>query len=60
MKCPYRMNEVHTCHDGKSWVYKEFAECYKELCPYWGAFESSVYGVVSGCRKVEKECLIER
>lgn len=56
MKCPYRMNEVHTCHDGKTWVYKEFADCYKEGCPYWGAVGDPIHGTISGCRKVEKDC----
>lgn len=52
MKCPYRMNEVHTCCNEKTYIYKEFAECYKEACPYWGELEPSV----CGCLKAEKEC----
>lgn len=39
MKCPYRMNEMHTCHDGKTWIYREFAECYGKPCPYFGVDE---------------------
>ena len=49
MKCPYRMDEVHTCNDGKTWIYKEFSDCYGELCPY---FDKSH---MSSCRKVTKE-----
>ena len=49
MKCPYRIDEVHTCHDGKTWIYREFADCYGELCPY---FDKSH---MSRCRKVTKE-----
>ena len=57
MKCPYRMDEVHDCHDAtKTWVYIEFGDCYKEDCPYWGTIEYSPYGAVDGCRKAEKEC----
>lgn len=37
MKCPYRMNEVHTCCNGKTWVYSEFADCYGGICPYFDA-----------------------
>lgn len=40
MKCPYRMNELHTCHDGKTYIYNEFAECYGKLCPYLLYFTS--------------------
>ena len=49
MKCPYRIDEVHTCHDGKTWIYKEFADCYGELCPYFDKYH------MSGCRKVTNE-----
>lgn len=49
MKCPYRMNEVHTCHNGKTWVYREFAECYCKLCPYFDAYS------MGSCRKVANE-----
>lgn len=38
MKCPYRMNEMHTCHDGKTWIYREFADCYGGVCPYFDAY----------------------
>lgn len=38
MKCPYRMDEVHTCHDGKVWIYRKFADCYGEMCPYFDAY----------------------
>ena len=50
MKCPYRMNELHTCHDGKTYIYKEFAECYKEGCPYFGVVREG-----KCCRKVGHE-----
>lgn len=33
MKCPYRMNEIHTYIDGKTYIQMEFADCYKEICP---------------------------
>ena len=36
MKCPYRMNEIHTCHNGKTFIYMEYAECYGKVCPYFG------------------------
>ena len=49
MKCPYRMNEMHTCHDGKTYIYKEFAECYGNVCPYFDDF------CMKGCRKVNNE-----
>ena len=50
MKCPYRINEVHICcDDGKTWIYKEFADCYWELCPYFDKYH------MSSCRKVTKE-----
>lgn len=52
MKCPYRMDEVHTCHDGKTWIYREFADCYGKICPYWHKLDTDT-GV---CLKVEKEC----
>lgn len=47
MKCPYRMNELHTCHDGKTYNYKEFAECYGKVCPYFGVDKKGGW-----CRKV--------
>nr|DAE05061.1 MAG TPA: hypothetical protein [Podoviridae sp. ctfAL26] len=50
MKCPHRMNEVHTCCNGKTYIYKEFAECYYSLCPYYRNDNHSVW-----CRKVECE-----
>ena len=50
MKCPYRMNELHTCHDGKTYIYNEFAECYGKLCPY---FDND--NKVGWCRKITKE-----
>lgn len=57
MKCPYRINELHTCHDGKTYAYKEFAECYQEACPYWGYVEYTPDGeTAGGCRKAEMEC----
>lgn len=52
MKCPYRMNEVHTCHDGKRWIYREFADCYEKLCPYFNAYPVGYCGKVAnenGC-----------
>lgn len=49
MKCPYRMNEMHTCHDGKTWIYREFADCYGGMCPYFDAYP------VGSCRKVANE-----
>lgn len=52
MKCPYRMNEVHSCNKGKTYIYKEFAECYGNVCPYWHELDTDI-GV---CCKVEKEC----
>ena len=55
MKCPYRMDEVHICQDGKTYIYKEFAECYKQDCPYWGEIEYSPCGEMRGCRKAGKE-----
>lgn len=50
MKCPYRMNELHTCHDGKTYIYSDFAECYGKLCPYFGADEKGGW-----CRKIVGE-----
>ena len=50
MKCPYRMNEMHTCHDGKTYIYSEFAECYGKLCPYLGVDEKGGW-----CRKIVGE-----
>lgn len=38
MKCPYRMNELHTCHDGKTYIYNEFAECYGKPRLLGGAY----------------------
>ena len=35
MKCPFR-KEVHTMGD---WVVENFAECYKEECPFFGKTE---------------------
>lgn len=49
MKCPYRINEVYTCHDGKTWIYREFADCYGESCPYFDAYP------MGSCRKVANE-----
>ena len=49
MKCPYRMDEVHICQDGKTYIYKEFAECYGKLCPYFDAYP------IGRCRKVANE-----
>lgn len=28
MKCPYRVNEESVCKNGRTYNYKEFAECY--------------------------------
>lgn len=57
MKCPYRMDEVKKClHDGQVWTYEEFADCYKDDCPYWGKLKCSSYNNEYGCRKAEKEC----
>ncbi len=50
MKCPYRLNELHTCHDGKAYIYKEFAECYKESCPYYQVESKGAF-----CRKIVNE-----
>lgn len=50
MKCPYRMNELHTCHDGKTYIYNEFAECYGKLCPYF-----DIENKIGWCRKITKE-----
>lgn len=44
------MNELHTCHDGKTYIYNEFAECYGKLCPYFGADKKGGW-----CQKVTKE-----
>lgn len=49
MKCPYRMSEVHTCRDGKTRIYREFADCYGGLCPYFDKYH------MSRCRKVTNE-----
>ena len=49
MKCPYRVDEVQICQDGKTWIYKEFADCYGELCPYFDKHH------MSNCRKVTNE-----
>lgn len=57
MICPYRMDEVHTCHNGKSYVYMNFAECYKQECPFWGSLLYDPDANFMGCRKAEKECL---
>lgn len=46
MKCPYRINEVHSCHNGRTYIYKEFAECYEKTCPYF-----VVSNVGNWCRK---------
>lgn len=35
MKCPFR-KEIHTMGD---WVVENFAECYKEECPFFGKTE---------------------
>ena len=56
MICPFRINKIHTCHDGKTWIYEEFGECYKEGCPYWGKLEYPQCDTEYGCRKAEKEC----
>lgn len=50
MMCPYRMNELHTCHDGKTYIYKEFAECYKESCPCYEVESKGAF-----CRKLLHE-----
>ena len=50
MKCPYRLNELHTCHDGKTYIYKEFAECYKVSCPYYQVESKGAF-----CRKIVNE-----
>lgn len=49
MRCPYRMNEVYSYHDEKTWVSREFAYCYREMCPY---FDDYPIGI---CRKVANE-----
>ena len=57
MKCPYRVDEVKNYfHDGKTWTYEEFADCYKDNCPFWGVIKHPIEGIVYGCRKVEKDC----
>lgn len=33
------MNEVHSCNKGKTYIYKEFAECYGKVCSYFGTDE---------------------
>ena len=47
MKCPYRMNEIHTYNDGKTYIHMEFADCYKEICP---CYETESKGAF--CRKL--------
>ena len=47
MKCPYRMDEVHTFHDGKTWIYREFADCYGDMCPYFNAYPVGYCGKVA-------------
>lgn len=49
MKCPYRVNEESLCKNGKTYNYKEFAECYGKQCPYFDEYHRSK------CRKVTKE-----
>ena len=49
MKCPYRIDEVNTYHDGKTWIYRDFADCYGEICPYFDAYP------MGSCRKVANE-----
>lgn len=49
MKCPYRVNEIHTCHNGKTRIYREFSDCYGEMCPYFDAYP------MGSCRKVANE-----
>ena len=49
MKRPYRVDEVQICQDGKTYIYKEFAECYGKLCPYFDDYH------MSNCRKVTNE-----
>lgn len=50
MRCPYRMNETHSCQDGETHIYKDFAECYGRFCFYFGFNENGGW-----CRKIEKE-----
>lgn len=49
MKCPYRVNEKSICKNGATYNYKEFAECYGKLCPYFDAYH------MSECSKVTNE-----
>lgn len=47
MKRPYRINEVHTCRDGKTRIYREFADCYRENCPYFYGYPMDSCGKVA-------------
>lgn len=50
MKCPYRVNEESVCKNGRTYNYKEFAECYGKQCPYF-----DIDNKVGWCRKITKE-----
>lgn len=49
MKCPYRVNEESVCKNGRTYNYKEFAECYGKQCPYFDSYP------MGSCRKVANE-----
>jgi hypothetical protein len=58
MKCPYR-KEIHTMGD---WTVENFAECYKEECPFYGKkerkkrYEGGYYEVINSiCRRAQEE-----
>lgn len=52
MKCPYRLNEIHTYNDGKTYIQIEFADCYKEICPCYETESKAHFAVSLSTRTV--------